>query len=162
MHAVCGYPVKSTWINATKSGNYIGWPMLNERNGEKYYPKTTKTPKGHLNQSRKNIRPTKPKRTPPEVPNTPTLQESKVYDVYTRVYELRNIIFSDQTRQFPTHSQQGNKYIMVIVKIYSNALLVEPIKSRKDAELTRAYRKIILKFKQAGIITKKQILYNEV
>ena len=28
MYAVCGYPVKSTWIKATKAGNYIGWPML--------------------------------------------------------------------------------------------------------------------------------------
>jgi hypothetical protein len=24
MHAVCGYPVKSTWLKAIKAGNYIG------------------------------------------------------------------------------------------------------------------------------------------
>ena len=28
MHAVCGFPVKSTWLKAIKAGNYIGWPML--------------------------------------------------------------------------------------------------------------------------------------
>ena len=31
MQAVCGYPVKSTWLKAIKAGNYVGWPMLNER-----------------------------------------------------------------------------------------------------------------------------------
>ena len=56
MHAVCGYPVKLTWIKAIKAGNFTGWPMLNKRNVAKYYPETTKTPKGHLNQTRKSVR----------------------------------------------------------------------------------------------------------
>ena len=162
MHAVCGYPGKSTWINAIKTGNYIGWPMLNEWNVAKYYPETTETPKGHLNQSRKNVRSTKPKRTPLEVPNTSTLRGRKVHNVYTSLYEARNTVFSDQTGQFPPHSQWGNKYIMVMVEINSNAIVVEPIKSRKDAELTRAYQTMILRFWRAGIIPKKHILDNEV
>ena len=74
MHAVYGYPVKSTCIKAIKAGNYIRWKMLNECSVAKYYPETTKTLKGHLNQSRKNVRSTKPKRTPLEVPNTSTLR----------------------------------------------------------------------------------------
>ena len=32
MHAVCGYPVKSTWLKAIKAGNFIGWPLLTEQN----------------------------------------------------------------------------------------------------------------------------------
>jgi len=36
MHAICGYPVKSTWLKAIKAGNYVGWPMLNECNVQKY------------------------------------------------------------------------------------------------------------------------------
>ena len=51
---------------------------------------------------------------------------------------------------------------MVMVKIDSTAIIVEPIKSRKDAELTRAYRKMMLRLRQAGIIPKKHILDNEV
>ena len=50
MHAVCGYPVKSTWIKAVKGGNFMGWPMLTAANVKKYYPETNKTPKGHLHQ----------------------------------------------------------------------------------------------------------------
>jgi len=70
MHAVCGYPVKSTWLKAIKAGNYVGWPMLNERNVQKYYPKTIETAKGHLNQTRKNVRTTKAKTAPLETCDT--------------------------------------------------------------------------------------------
>ena len=70
MHAVCGYPVKSTWLKAIKAGNFRGWPMLTVRNVSKYYPETTETPKGHLNQSRKNVRSTKIKPKPLEEADT--------------------------------------------------------------------------------------------
>ena len=73
MHAVYGYPVNSTWIKAIKAGNYVGWPILTERNVARYYPDTKENPKGHLNQSRKNVRYTKPKRIPLEVPKISTL-----------------------------------------------------------------------------------------
>ena len=53
MHATCGYPVKSTWLKATKAGIFTGWPITNERTVAKYYPETKETPKEHLNQTRK-------------------------------------------------------------------------------------------------------------
>ena len=90
------------------------------------------------------------------------MRKKKLRDVYTRVYDVRNTVFSDQTGQFPTRSQRGNKYIMVMDKIDSNAILVKPLKSRKDPELTRAYRVMMLRLKRAGIIPKKHILDNEV
>ena len=64
MHAVCGYPVKSTWIKVIKVGNFTGWPMPNKRNVVKYYLETTETPKGHLNQTSKNVQSIKPKTKP--------------------------------------------------------------------------------------------------
>ena len=138
MHEVFGYPFKSTWIKAITSGNYVGWSMITKRNVARYYPDTNETPKVHLNQSRKNVRSTKPKRTPPEVPRTYTLQIHKASDVYTSVYEVRNTVFSNQIGQFPTRSQQGKKYIMVMVEIDSNVILVKPINNRKNEVLTRA------------------------
>ena len=51
---------------------------------------------------------------------------------------------------------------MVMVEIDSNAILVEPLKSRKDPELTRAYKSMMLRFKRAGIVPKKHILDNEI
>jgi hypothetical protein len=61
MYPVCGYLVKLTWLKAIKARNFVGWPMLTERNVQKYYPKTIKTAKGHLNQTRKNVLSTKVK-----------------------------------------------------------------------------------------------------
>ena len=160
MHAVCGYPVKSTWLKAIKAGNFMGWPLLTEQNVKKYYPETTATPKGHLNQSRKNVRSTKTK--PFEEPTTSQLRGRKNKDVYIKVYDVRETVFTDQTGQFPTRSQSGNKYIMVMVDIDSSGILVEPIKNRKDAELTRAYETLLQRLKRAGIEPKKHVLDNEI
>ena len=49
MHAVCGYPVKSTWLKAIRNNHYVGWPLLTVTNVHKYYPETLETPRGHLN-----------------------------------------------------------------------------------------------------------------
>ena len=49
-----------------------------------------------------------------------------------------------------------------MVKIDSNSILVDPIKSCKYAELTWAYQTIITRLQRSGIIPKKHILENEV
>jgi hypothetical protein len=162
MHAVCGCPVKLTWLKVIKAGNYIGWPMLTERNVQKYYPKTTETAKGHLNQTRKNIRSTKVKAKPPETCGISHLHGKKVRDVYTQVYMVRKTMFSDQTCQFPIQSLRGNKYIIVMVEIDSNTILVEPMKNRKDAKIIRAYNTLLLQLKQSGITPKKHVLDNKI
>ena len=159
---MCGYPVKSTWFKAIKAGNLTGWPMLNKCNVAKYYPDTTETPKGNLNQTRKNLRSTKPNKKPFEKTDASTLRGRKVRDVYTKVYDACNTVFSDQTGKFPTKSKRGNKYIMVMVEIDRNAIMVEPIKNCTDTELTRSYHAMMLRLKQVGIITQKHILDNEV
>ena len=51
---------------------------------------------------------------------------------------------------------------MVMVEINSNTILVEPLKSRKDPELTRAYRAMMLQLKRTEITPKKHVLDNEV
>ena len=158
MHAVCGYPVKSTWIKAIAAGNFIGWPLLTVQNVKKYYPETTETPKGHLNQTRKNVRSTKEM----ETHDTSTLKGKKVRDVGIHVYNVRETIFSDQTGKYPKRSQRGNKYIMVMVEIDSNAILVEPMKSRKDEEMIRAYDALLARLQQAGSKPRKHVLDNEV
>ncbi len=71
-------------------------------------------------------------------------------------------MFYDQTGQFPMHSQLGNKYIMVMVEIDSNAILVEPMKSRKDEEMICAYNALLLRLKWTGIVSKKHVLDNKV
>jgi hypothetical protein len=104
MHIICGYPVKSTWLKAIKAGNYVGWLMLTEHNVQKYYPETSKTAKGHLNQTRKNMRSTKAKAAPLETYESSHLNNKKVHDVYTQMYMVLKTMFSNQPGQFPTGS----------------------------------------------------------
>jgi hypothetical protein len=51
---------------------------------------------------------------------------------------------------------------MVMVKIDSNSILVEPMKSCKDEEMIRTYNALLLRLKQAGIVHKKHVLDNKV
>jgi len=173
MHTVCGYPVKSTWLKAVKAENYISWMLLTEWNVNKFYPETTETtetPKGHMTQTRKNVRSTKakpttweqPAQSPLKEPNTSQLMDKKVRDVFTPVYDIRETVFSNKTGRFPTRSQQGNKYIMVMVEIGSNAILVEPISSRNNHELARSFRVLMTRLLHAGIVPKKHILDSKV
>jgi hypothetical protein len=150
MHAVCGYPVKSTWLKAIKAGNFVGWPILTERNINKYYLDTNKTPKVHMNQTQKNVQSTK--RFPLESFSTTEMQGKKVRDVYVKVYDTRETTFSDQKGKFPTRSKRGNKYIMVMVEVDSNAILVEPLKNCKDAKLIHSYKSLLLRLQWAGIV----------
>ncbi|KAL7502326.1 hypothetical protein ACHAXN_000445, partial [Cyclotella atomus] len=152
----------STWIKAIKAGNFVGWPLLTEKNVAKYYPETTETPKGHMNQMRKNVRSTKAKPQPFEESNTTTLRNKKVQDVYVKTYDVRDTIYSDQTGKYPTQSKSGNNYIMVMVDIDSNAILVEPMKSRKDHEMIRAYDALVKRILRAGVTPKKHMLDNEI
>ena len=53
--------------------------------------------------------------------------------------QITGKIFSDQTGRFPITSSRGNKYIMIVYDFDSNAILAEPLKSRTEIELVRAY-----------------------
>ena len=162
MHTVCGYPVKSTWLKAIKAGNFIGWPLLTVDNVRKYYPETIETPIGHMAQTRKNVRSTKPPTTPFETCQGRGLIGRKERDIYTQIYNVHNTMFSDQTGKFPKRSLRGRKYIIVMVKIDSNAILVEPMKSRKDAKMIQAYKSLLLRLRREGIIPQKRVLGKEV
>jgi hypothetical protein len=85
------------------------------------------------------------------------MKGKKVRDVCISVYkasdmyEIRETTFSDQTGKFPIRSRSGNKYMMIMVEIDSSAILVEPMKSRKDAEMIRAYDALLQRLRRAGI-----------
>jgi hypothetical protein len=162
MHAVCGYPVKSTWLKAVKDGNFIGWPLLTAANIQKYYPKSTKTPKGHLSQTRKNVRSTKVKAVPLKESNSRHLHGRKVHDVFIHVYDVHDTTFTDQTDKFPHQSLSDNYYLMVMADIDCSAILIEPIKNRCDAELTCAYSALMDRLHKAGIAPRKHVLDNKI
>ncbi len=49
-----------------------------------------------------------------------------------------------------------------MVEINSNAILLEPMKSYKDAEMIQAYDALLQQLKRVGIVLKKHILDNKV
>jgi hypothetical protein len=97
-----------------------------------------------MNQARKNVWSTKAKQAPLELAEYPEMRGKKVQDIYISTYKVRKTTFSDQTGQFPTCSKSGNKYIMIMVEINISAILVKSMKSRKDAEMIRAYNALLL------------------
>ena len=86
----------------------------------------------------------------------------KVQDIFIKTYDAHETIFSDQTGQYRTRLQRGNKYVMVLVDIDSNASLVEPMKSRKDEEMIRAYDVLVGCLQKSGIQSKKHVLNNKI
>ena len=69
--------------------------------------------------------------------------------------------FSDQTGGFPKTSNKGSKYIMVMYDADSNAMPVEPIKSRAEHELLRAITKIHKHLTTRGLKLSAQIHNNK-
>ncbi len=49
-----------------------------------------------------------------------------------------------------------------MVEIDSNAILLEPMKIRKEAKMIRAYNALLLRLKRAGIVPKNHVLDIEV
>ena len=113
-----------------------------------------------MNQTRKNVQ--SKKRAPLESFVSAEMKGKKVRDVYVKVYNARETTFSDQTGQFPTRSEQGNKYIMVMVEVDSNSILVELLKSHKEAELICGYKSLLRQLQQAGIVPRKHVMANKI
>ena len=74
---------------------------------------------------------------------------------------LKGIIYTNQTGKFTITSRSGHKYVMVMVAIDSNAILISPMKNRKDAEIQREYLELLHRSKEAGIAVKNHVLNNE-
>ena len=164
-HAAAGYPTKATWLKAISAGFYATWPLLTVKAVKKYYPEAEETPKGHMRRVKSGIRSTKAQlEEPPEVQlAAATLADlrRKHRDVYVQIKDISELIYTDQTGQFPVTSSRGHKYIMVLVEVDGNYIAMEPMKSREASEMIRAYNLIIARLKSRGIKPSKQMLDNE-
>jgi hypothetical protein len=85
----------------------------------------------------------------------------KHQDVYLKVEASSEMVYSDQTGEFPATSSGGHKYIMTLIEIDSNYIAMEPMKSRKMGEMIRAYNSIMTRLKDRGLKPKKQMLNND-
>jgi hypothetical protein len=140
LHAAAGFPVKESWKDAIKAGNYTTWPGLNVKVVNRYFPESDETQKGHMRKQRQNVRSTKVKETlNQEEDDTPQSPKKKEHDVNIRVFNAEETMHTDQTGRFPANSSSGNKYIMVLVEIDGNYIDGEPMKDRTEGSLIKAY-----------------------
>ena len=116
MHAVCGFPIKSTRLKAIHNNHYVNWPLLNVTNVGRHYPETLETPQGYLNRAPANVQSTKPKQ--PEPFEEATAEErvkafnKKERNVFIKIWDVEEAVHSNQTGKFRVQSRTCNNYIM--------------------------------------------------
>ena len=117
LHAVLGFPTKETMLAAVRAGFLTSCPSLNFTTINKYFPESNETQKGHMKHQRKGPRSTKVPQLQPKVTEEQRIEyenelkalKQKERDIYVRIWEEKELIYTDQTGKFPHTSSRGHK-----------------------------------------------------
>jgi hypothetical protein len=163
-HACAGFPVKQTWLNAIKAGNFDTFDGLTYSKAARYCPHSDETILGHLAQQRQNIHSTKPTQhvtktavnpvSPSVVPAAPS---NKVHIHVVPISKL----YTDDTGCFPVRARSGNQYVMIAYHADGNLILQQAFKSRSDKHCIAAYNTIMTRLAARGLAVDLQILDND-
>ena len=82
----------------------------------------------------------------------------KNHDIYVRIEQVRDTIYTNQTGKFTITSSRGHKYIIIFCAIDGNVVLAEPMKNKSEESMVETYQKLIKRLNDAGIFPKKHIL----
>ena len=125
---------KATWLKAIKGNNYATWPHFSAEAVRKHFPESDKTHQGHMHSVKQRIRSTKQKKEPVTVKvegvKELTTPLKKHNDIYVKIEEPREAMYTDQTGAFPTRSWKGNIYIMIMCELDGNVILNKAMKNR--------------------------------
>ena len=86
----------------------------------------------------------------------------KKHDIYVRIYQVRDTIYTDQTGKFPITSSRGHKHIMILCAIDGNVVLANPMMNKSEGAMVEIYQRLIKRLNDAGIFPKKHILDDEI
>jgi hypothetical protein len=156
-HATLFSPALSTIESALNKGFLTNFPGLSLRSLRHNPPHSIATAKGHMDQTRKNLRSTKPKPDPVIEPPSPSPHDesapehkaadwhlpgaaTKTHDCYVATIEPTGQIYTDQTGRFVTPSSNGNNYLMIMYDYDSNHIFAEPFRNRTAACILTAYK----------------------
>ena len=108
-----------------------------------HFPEYEEKQKGHIQNQRQGVQSTKvlsPQKTQltSEAKFHP---EDKRRDVFLTVYDSKETIYKDQTENLLHRSSQGNKYKMILHKIYGKSTYIEPMKNKTEGETILAWRR---------------------
>jgi len=177
-HAALFSPTLSTLKQALERGYLTAFPGLSAKTLAKYPPNSIAMHKGHLDQSRKNQRSTKPgaplSMPAPSIDAPPTVAtadafplpddntHARTHHCFAAVFEpATGQIHSDQTGKFVLASSAGNNYVLVVYDYDSNSILVEPMRSRTGPCILAAFQVVHARLVNAGLRPQLHRLDNE-
>ena len=126
-------------------------PGLTAQTLRRFLPQSASINKGHLDQTRKNQKSTKNKKpvATDEHPNSDK-PNTQTYTCFVAVYKPTGKIYTDQTGQFPIVLAQGNKYVMILYYINSNAILAKPFATKSATSIKTTFQKLLEAINIAG------------
>jgi hypothetical protein len=141
-HASAGFPTKDSWVKAINAGHYISWPGLTAEAARKHFPESVETQKGHMKKQRQNVRSTKQKihldsKIDEDTALTQTLTKQ---NMFVKVINAENTVYSDQTGRFPIQSSKGNRLLMVFYDVDANYIDVDPMRDHKPNSMIKSYQ----------------------
>ena len=142
LHGAAGFPTKTTWLEAVRSGTFVSWPLINVQHVNKYFPDSEETEKGRMRNlhenTQSNTRAAKRKsnrsasHNSPEAHASPKISETTEYinDIFVKVYDHTHTMYTDQTGKFPVRSSRGKQYMVVAHHVDRNWTLIETTSHR--------------------------------
>jgi hypothetical protein len=167
-HASASFPVKETFMDAVRSGNYATWPCLMTTLISMHFPDSKEMQKGHMKGQRKGVWSTRVKAattikielgtedSPPKL-----VAIKRMNDIFIKIYELAETIHTDQMGAFSITSQQGYGYIMVSIHLDANYIFCELMKNRMEGAMITAYQKMVDRMEISGLGLKHHRLDNQ-
>jgi hypothetical protein len=164
-HACLGFPVKQTWLDATKAGNLDTFDGLTYSNIALYCPDSDETILGHLAQQRQNVCSTRPRLpwAPTGLPLPaikPPAPELASNEIFVNVFPLSKL-YTNDTGHFPVRAHSGNQYIMIAYHADGNLILQQPFKTKSNLHCLAAYNIIMTRLAARGLLVDLQIMDNE-
>ena len=56
---------------------------------------------------------------------------------------MKHTIYTNHTGKFPVTSRRGQKYLIIMCEVDSNAILSEPMKNKTEKEIMSTYQTLI-------------------
>ena len=153
-HAALCSPTLTTLRQAINNNQLISWPAIQELNFNHSSIDTTATALGHLDQERKNLQSTR----------------SRSSELTTKTHSLLNSIIPFTAKEmtngdlmvaFPYPSSRGSKYLYLLYDYDSNAILVQPLKTRQAHEIKQAWETLTKRLTKHGHVRRHFVLDNE-
>ena len=98
------------------------------------------TSKGHMHQTRNNLKPTKPQDSTRQEEKSITPLEKCTNTVFTNTIDHKRQISTDLTVKLTLTSNRGDKHLFVLYKYDSNSIMKYPMKARTDSEFIRLFK----------------------